>query len=92
MKINFIKNHKINNTEFCISSLKLEDIYNTFKVISEAEQHKKTSFKNVKLEFKNIKLIYISNFKNLNLKEFHRFFNIPNISDELYSYLSDTIA
>ena len=45
MKINFIKNHKINNTEFCISSLKLEDMYNTFKVISEAEQHKKTSFK-----------------------------------------------
>ena len=86
MKINFIKNHKINNTEFCISSLKLEDMYNTFKVISEAEQHKKTSFKNVKLEFKNIKLIYISNFKNLNLKEFHRFFNIPNISEiEVYT-------
>ena len=86
MKINFIKNHKINNTEFCISSLKLEDMYNTFKIISDAEQHKKRTLKDVNLEFKNIKLIYISNFKKLNLKEFHRFFDISNISEiEVYT-------
>ena len=84
MKINFINNYQLNNTEFSISSLSLENLLQSFNTISDAENKLEKNFS--EKSFKKIKLIYISNFKKLNLSEFNKFFVNPNITEiEIYT-------
>ena len=74
MEINSFKNQIIDNQNFIVSNLYFKDLISFFTKINEEKKNDSS------IDLKNIKLIYISNFKKLNLEEFNLFMKLDIIS------------